>query len=389
MGLMRDDLATKRKKLLETEDRENTASPVQSRFFGDNATAGPSRLQLTPKEEDGVLGTQEVILVADSSDAEEVEDADATVEEPDPVAQEDGYLSPASSLKRLSTPDVSSPPRPVEAPRVFCRDSFTRDFAVDILSSPETRKRALPLRSKSLSSREGKPFGRTLVPDTPRKSAPAISAGGRDAELLCGPDLFDDADIEEIADFAMPPCSFGGSTQSSSGLDTPVSQESPGPGVVTYNEVLDLEDDIEFIEIRQAKQDAVAKGWWSKWARGGANATKDPSRHRVCLISLHALLSTQPLFFLAVETHFTYLQKYTPLRRRETTVTSDGLHEALRFRPKANAHGDKKAPTNRVATRQSGLARRSLILSESAHNVEIIRRRRSTGMTESGMGGVR
>ena len=294
MGLMHDDLATKRKKLLETEDRENTVSPVQSRFFGDNAMAGPSRLQVTPKEDDGVLGTQEVVLVADSSDAEEVEDADATDGEPDPVAQEDGYLSPASSLKRLSTPDVSSPPRPVEAPRVFCRDSSTRDFAVDILSSPETRKPVLALRSKSLSSRVRKTFGRTLVPDTPRKSTPAISAGGgRDAELLCGPDLFDDADTEAIADFAVPPCSFGGSTQSSSGLDTPVSQESPGPGVVTYDEDL---DDIEFIEIRQAKQDAVAKGWWSKWARGGASATKDPSHHRVCLISLHTLLSTFFLF---------------------------------------------------------------------------------------------
>jgi len=388
MGLMHDDLATKRKKLLETEDRENTASPVQSRFFGDNPTAGPSRLQLIPKEEDGVLDTQEVVLVADSSDAEEVEDADAADEEVDPVAQEDGYLSPASSLKRLSTPDVSSPPRPVEAPRVFCRDSSARDFAVDILSSPETRKAVLPLRSKSLSGRERKTFGRTLVPDTPRKSAPANSADGRDAELLCGPDLFDDADTEEIADFAMPPCSSGGSTQSSSGLDTPVSQESPGPGVVTCDEDLDLEDGIEFMGIRQAKQDAVAKGWWSKWARGGASATKDSSLHRVCLISLHTLLSTS-FFFLAVETHFTYLQKYTPLRRRETTVTSDGLHEALRFCPKANAHGDKRAPTNRVATRQSGLARRSLILSESAHNVEIMRRRRSTGMTESGMGVVR
>jgi hypothetical protein len=94
-------------------------------------------------------------------------------------------------------------------------------------------------------------------------------------------------------------------------------------------------------------------------------------------------------FFLAIETHFIYLQKYTPLRRRETTVTSDGLHEALRFWPKVKADGDKKAPTNRMATRQRGSARRSLILSESAHNLEIIGRRRSTGMAESGMGVVR
>jgi len=162
----------------------------------------------------------------------------------------------------------------------------------------------------------------------------------------------------EITDLRVPPCSYGSSTQSSSGLDTPVSKETVG--VATRDEDFDLDDDVEFIEIRRAKHDAVAKGWWTKWARGeagGRDARKDQNSHR----------------------------KSTPLRRRETTVTSDGLHGALRFRLNANADGDKKAPTNRIAARQRGSARRSLILSESAHNVEIMRRRRSTGMAESGM----
>ncbi|KAF8504393.1 hypothetical protein F5888DRAFT_740981 [Russula emetica] len=297
MGLMHDDLAIKRKKFLENDERENIASPVQSRFFGNNAAPGPSRLGSTPKD-DGVLVTQEVVLVADSDDAEEVEDADATDEEPDQVAQEDGYLSPASSLKRLSTPDVSSPPRPLEASRVFCRDSSTRDFAVDILSSPESRKPVVPLRSKSLSRRDGKAVGCILVPDTPRKSGPVNSADGTDAEVLCGPDLFDDADLMEIADFSMPPCSFGGSTQSSSGLDTPISQEAAG--VATCDDDFDLEDDIKFIKIQRAKQDAVAQGWWSKWASGGAGnreATKDQSRDRVCLIATHAHAPVKLEFF--------------------------------------------------------------------------------------------
>jgi len=306
MGLMHDDLAIKRKKVLESGQRENIASPVQSRFFGNNATPGPSRLGSTPKD-DGVLVTQEVVLVADSDDTEEVKDADATDEEPDQVAQEDGYLSPASSLKRLSTPDVSSPPRPLEASRVFCRDSSTRDFAVDILSSPESWKPVVHLRSKLLSRRDGKTVGRILVPDTPRKPGPVNSAGGTDAEVLCGPDLFDDADSMEIADFSMPPCSFGGSTQSSSGLDTPVSQEAAG--VATCDEDFDLEDGIEFIKIQRAKQDAVAQGWWSKWAGGGAgnhDATKDQSRHRVCLIATHAHSAVNVNLFtlyLFAETH--------------------------------------------------------------------------------------
>ena len=383
---MHDDLDIKRKKLLENDERENIPSPVQSRFFGNNTTPGPSRLGSTPKD-DGVLFTQEVVLVADSDDAEEVEDANAADEEPDQVAQEDGYLSPASSLKRLSTPDVSSPPRPLEASRVFCRDSSTRDFAVDILSSPESRKPVVvPPRSKSLLRRDGKAVGCILVPDTPRKSGPVNSADGRDAEMLCGPDLFDDADSMEIADFSMPPCSFGGSTQSSSGLDTPISQEAAV--VATCDEDFDFGDDIEFIKIQRAKQDAVAQGWWSKWSREGAgkrDATKDQNRHRVCLIVTHAHAPVNHEFYGLVETHFTYLQKHTPLRRRETTVTSDGLHGALRFWPNGNTDGDKKAPTNRTATRQRGSGRRSLIFSESAHSVESIRRRRSTGMAGSGM----
>jgi hypothetical protein len=38
-------------------------------------------------------------------------------------------------------------------------------------------------------------------PDTPRKSGPVNLADGTDAEVPCGPDLFDDADLMEIADF--------------------------------------------------------------------------------------------------------------------------------------------------------------------------------------------
>ena len=277
---MHDDLATKRKRLLRDDESENIASPVPSRFFGNIVTAGPSRLGPTPKE-DGVLETQEVVSLVDSSDAEEVEDTEAPDEEPDHVVQEDGYLSPTPSLKRLSTPDVSSPPRPLEASRVFCRDSSTRDFAVDVLSSPETRKSVLPLRNKLLSSGKGKTYECILVPDTPRKPGLVNSSGSKEAEVLGGLDLFDDA--------RMPPSSFGGSTQSSSGLDTPVSQEAAD--MVTCGENFDLEDDIEFVEIRRAKQDAVAQGWWSKWARGGASdgeATKHHSRHRVCLIAMQA-----------------------------------------------------------------------------------------------------
>jgi hypothetical protein len=283
---MDGDLDTKRKKLLEHEG-ENIASPVQSHFFSNAAIAGPSRLT----EEDGVLCTQEIVLVADLDD-DEVEDAGACDEEPDQVAQEDGYLSPAPSLKRLSTPDLSSPPRPLDPSRVFRRDSSTQDFAVDILSSPETRKAAVPLRSKSLSGREVEPFGCILVPDTPRKSRSAYPAGD---QVLCGPDLFEDSDIVEIDDFGTPPCSFGGSTQSSSSLEPPASQGA----------VLDLEDDIEFIGVRRASQDAVARGWWTKWACGGVSepsrgTANDQNRHRVRLsVTFISFIGLETLYLFA------------------------------------------------------------------------------------------
>ena len=282
---MDGDLDTKRKKLLERDEEENVASPVLSHFFSNAAIAGPSRLGITT-EEDGVLGTQEIVLVEDLDD-DEVEDAGTCDEEPDQVAQEDGYLSPAPSLKRLSTPDLSSPPRPLHPSRVFRRDSSTQDFAVDVLSSPETRKPPVPLRSKSLSGRENEPFGCILVPDTPRQSRSAYPAGDQDTDnVLCGPDLFEDSDIAEIDGFGTPPCSFGGSTQSSSSLEPPASQGVAGAG--TSSEVLDLEDDIEFIGVRQASQDAVARGWWTKWAREGITepsrgTAKDQNRPRVRL----------------------------------------------------------------------------------------------------------
>ena len=282
MGLIDGDLDTKRKKLLERDEEENVSSPVLSHFFCDAAIAGPSQVRRTT-EEDGVLGTQEIVLVEDLDD-EEVEVVGSCDEEPDRVAQEDGYLSPTPSLKRLSTPDLSSPPRPLHPSRVFRPDSSTQDFAVDVLSSPETRKPPVPLRSKSLSGRENELFGCILVPDTPRKSRLAHPAGDQDADImLCGPDLFESSDIVAIDDFGTPSCSFGGSTQSSSSLEPPASQSAG-----TSNEVLDLEDDIEFIGVRQASQDAVAQGWWTKWARGdtteGSRGTpKDPNRHRVRL----------------------------------------------------------------------------------------------------------
>jgi hypothetical protein len=224
-------------------------------------------------------------VVVEDLDDEEVEDAGSCDEEPDQVAQEDGYLSPTPSLKRLSTPDLSSPPRPLHPSRVFRADSSTQDFAVDVLSSPETRKPPVPLRSKSLSGRENDPFRCILVPDTPRKSRLAHPAVGQATDnLLCGPDLFESSDIVEIEDFGTPSCSFGGSTQSSSSLEPPASQGVAGAG--TSSEVLDLEDDIEFIGVRQASQDAVARGWRTKWAREGITeasrgTAKDQNRHQV------------------------------------------------------------------------------------------------------------
>ena len=94
---MDEDAETKRRKIIE-EDKI-LSSKVTSRFF---ASAGPSEVIVLDSEEveepDGV----------NSLSAEDTEDL-REEELSDPVEQEDGYLTPACSLSRDPTPELSSP----------------------------------------------------------------------------------------------------------------------------------------------------------------------------------------------------------------------------------------------------------------------------------------
>ncbi|KAI0266511.1 hypothetical protein BC834DRAFT_132412 [Gloeopeniophorella convolvens] len=364
MGLAGDDLAAKRKKMVEDIQVENLATPVSSRFFGGNAIAGPSRIRATPKD-DGILETQEVVLVRDSDDDVEVEEVDATDEEPDQVTQEDGYLSPAASMKRLSTPDLSSPPRQARPPRGVRRSSSTQEFGADILSSPETGRRTVPSypkRSKSFSNGRAE-VGRILVPDTPQKSRSGHAQDDDDTAILRGPKLFSDVtgvDLDDVACIA-PPCSFGGSTQSSSGPETPMSQPEIASLVASVeisDDEVELDDEVEILGVRQASQDAVAQGWWSKWARGGAATGGDSQQGD-------------------------HGRAKSLLRRRETTVTPEGVHKALRFREDAKT--TKSTAANLKTARQRGSSRKSLTFSASTSRIESVQRRRSTGTSVSGM----
>ncbi|KAI0066882.1 hypothetical protein BV25DRAFT_1255804 [Artomyces pyxidatus] len=285
-GVMEADMAAKRMKR-EASLSEPVETPrkahvmTQSRFFG--AVAGPSRIRATEEFEE--IETQKEVIFIDDTDDGEMQEP----EEAGPVTQEDGYLSPAASLTRLDTPDLSSPPRP---PGTRPRRG-TDDFGAERLSSPVLER----ARSESPLGRPHASAPRVLVQDTPMRKR---------AYGLDGPDLRDLFDEEEDAG-AAPQSSF--STQSStSGPETPADVDG---------DLLELDE----VPLGAARQ-AVAKGWWTKWARAEAGPA--------------------------------------PLRRRETTVTPDGRHKAFRFRPhtapaktKTTARGKLKGGARTPSARKS------------------------------------
>lgn len=154
---------------------------------------------------------------------------------PDPIHQEDGYMSPSSPYFRLATPDLSSPVRdPYEVtPR---KHGSTDDFGSDIISSPL----AIKQRSEKRSAlpRECAKSGKILVRGTP----PLIETdiGGpdlRDMLSVCSGD-----EVEELED-----------------------HENSGPERVSANTTTP-KDNASATRACDMRMHAVANGWWNKWA---------------------------------------------------------------------------------------------------------------------------
>lgn len=166
-------------------------------------------------------------------------------EPPDPIHQEDGYLSPPPSYFRLATPDLSSP-----MGRPFRVTSQGRgnadDFGADIISSPLAIKRCSPwFRKRSMSPRETQKSGKILVRGTPPLDDTDIG----------GPDLRDMLSVcstDEVEEFE---------SYETSGAMTP----SRSPGAISADATIsqDFAPDICPLETRMH---TVANGWWNKWA---------------------------------------------------------------------------------------------------------------------------
>lgn len=165
---------------------------------------------------------------------------------PEPVHQEDGYMSPPPSYFRLATPDLSSPIG--HSYRVTPRGhGSTDDFGADIISSPLATKRRSPLFHKCcVSPREqAGELGNVLVRGTPPPVETDIGGPDlRDIFSICSTD-----EIEELEG------------HDASGAMTP----PHGPGIVSINTIISEDLGLDTCA-RATRMHTVANGWWNKWA---------------------------------------------------------------------------------------------------------------------------
>lgn len=166
-------------------------------------------------------------------------------EPPEPIHQEDGYMSPPPSYFRLATPDLSSPIG--HSFRVSPRGhESTDDFGADIISSPLATKRRSPwFPKRSMSPHEAGNLGNILVRGTPPPVEADISGPDlRDILSICSTD-----DIEELEG------------HETSGTTSP----SHRPGSVSVNTTISEDCGVDTCA-RAARMHTVANGWWNKWA---------------------------------------------------------------------------------------------------------------------------
>ncbi|KAG1747367.1 hypothetical protein EDB19DRAFT_302008 [Suillus lakei] len=290
VDVLDEDLAAKRVKINQSSSSTNLSLLTHSRFI-------PSPLTSKQKVEQSVHDLMPSSRIPHPlSDKENlpdhavdnVIDLDEILDEPpDPVTQEDGYLSPSPSYFRSATPDLSSPVQPYNHAR---RDhSDGDDFGADIIPSPtavrtvtrHTLHQCWPPKKEKVS---------ILVRETP----PPMNSMGS-ADEIEGPDLCDVLDVEAFGDIdaidddIITPAS----SYSTSG---PITPEDSGTNVKFDIDGSAEEDIVTEASARVKRTEIVANGWWNKWA-----LNKDPRT-----------------------------SKTTVLRRRETTITPDGRQPGRR-----------------------------------------------------------
>ncbi|PSS36962.1 hypothetical protein PHLCEN_2v1178 [Hermanssonia centrifuga] len=272
--LMEEDMSAKRKKHNDKKrPTDRTLTTATSKFFSGTSLsiakdkpvrnvsldiAGPSRLQHFSKGKENICSF-------DEDDVDEI----SMDEDPDPVSQEEGYISPSSSSFRWESPELSSPLRPGSSSFRLAVGAVDDDFEADILSSPL----AAGTRRQQSRRPQSCVTGRVLVHGTPQRSR-VKDEGAPGPDLR---DIFEDwndltSEIDECCEDSME------SLESSSGPVTPVSSSQPAGQCVDdiFDEVTPDDEEIEQQAVA-ARNESVASGWWQKWSCGNATPLQPPS----------------------------------------------------------------------------------------------------------------
>ena len=250
---------------------EKSGRGVGQQHVSDEASvAGPSRLDRHVYNKENVPCGLDSAIEQPPEDSGEI----SLDEEPDPVTQEDGYLSPSPSICGWDSPEVSSPVRPgsrMSRPNQAFSDD---EFGTDILSSPTgPAKHVKPSARKSRSRTPTKPSpsGKVLVHGTPtpsKKSRTVHRTYGTGPDLR---DIFEDweddltSEIDEWGDDSIE------SAQSSGGPVTPESlTQIPNICEDDLSDEVILDDEEIHEQESIARNAKVANGWWERWAYKGA-----------------------------------------------------------------------------------------------------------------------
>ena len=279
--LMDEDVQAKRKKRDEEASRcTPSRAPISSsKFFRAHPTTAEKKgkgVANDVSDTESVAGPSTLMLMRRGKEnvpCAEDDCGEISEEDPDPVTQEDGYMSPSPSFSKWDSPELSSPARP----RIYrAGDSLSDDddFDAEILSSPPSAARHPTSRH---SPRQRSP-GRILVHGTPPTLERKRKVG---RDCAPGPDLrdmfevWDDgtSDIDEDGDDSI------GTMASSSGPVTPAETAQPAGQCVDdiFDEVTGDDEEIERRAVT-ARNERVANGWWEKWA---CNASTPPNRPSV------------------------------------------------------------------------------------------------------------
>lgn len=220
-------------------------------------------------------------------------------EVPNPVNQEDGYISPTPSYSRSVTPDLSSPLRhPHEEPRGAYATGD--DFGADIVSSPAAMRR----------SNDGASCLVDMTPEVLVRSTPSPT-GSEETHGL---------DLGDLLSIATPPSQAGSyerSAKSTPSTTGPVTPEDPIVNACTFVDEVAADEDLDTeARLCGTRAKIVANGWWNKWALKPAASTVKVSRK----------CSGYPFAVVIFALH----QKPPNLRRIESTITPTGRQSGYR-----------------------------------------------------------